>query len=46
MVAAAPGRLIPLVIVPLWDVDLARREIVFPENPYRLGLPSTYHKDR
>jgi predicted TIM-barrel fold metal-dependent hydrolase len=55
--AAVPGRLIPLVIVPLWDVDLARREIertaakgakafTFPENPYKLGLPSIYDKDR
>ncbi len=54
---AAPGRLIPLVIVPLWDVDLACHEIertaakgakafTFPENPYKLGLPSIYDKDK
>ena len=55
--AAVPGRLIPLVMVPLWDVDLACREIertaakgakafTFPENPYKLGLPSIYDKDK
>jgi predicted TIM-barrel fold metal-dependent hydrolase len=54
---AAPGRLIPLVIVPLWDADLARAELdrtaalgakafTFPENPYKLGLPSIYDKDK
>jgi len=54
---AVPGRLIPMVIVPLWDVDLARSEIertaakgakafTFPENPYKLGLPSIYDKDK
>ena len=54
---AAPGRLIPLVILPLWDVALARTEIertaalgakafTFPENPYKLGLPSIYDKDK
>ena len=47
------GRLIPLTIVPLWDVDLAIEEIVrcadkgshavaFSENPYPLGLPSIH----
>ena len=55
--AAVPGRLIPLVMVPLWDVDLACGEIertaakgakafTFPENPYKLGLPSIYDKDK
>ncbi len=47
------GRLIPLTILPLWDVDLAVTElercaekgshaVTFPENPYALGLPSLY----
>jgi len=51
------GRLIPLAIVPLWDVDLAVAEvrrcadkgsfaITFPENPYPLGLPSIHSPDR
>ena len=54
---AAPGRLIPLVILPLWDEGLASAELersaakgakafTFPENPYKLGLPSIYDKDR
>ncbi|MEA2195672.1 MAG: hypothetical protein QOG42_2156 [Solirubrobacteraceae bacterium] len=53
--AAAPDRLIPLVLVPLWDPLLAAAEIErtaakgakavsFPENPYPLGLPS-FHTD-
>jgi predicted TIM-barrel fold metal-dependent hydrolase len=53
--AAAPDRLIPLVILPLWDVHLAAAEIdrcaakgaraiSFPENPAPLGLPS-FHTD-
>jgi predicted TIM-barrel fold metal-dependent hydrolase len=47
------GRLIPLTMVPLWDVDLAVRElrrcaakgsfaVTFPEDPAALGLPSVY----
>jgi predicted TIM-barrel fold metal-dependent hydrolase len=47
------GRLIPLVIVPLWDADLAAEEIrrcaekgahavTFSECPPFLGLPSVY----
>lgn len=47
------GRLIPLTLVPLWDVELAAREvercaargshaITFSENPPALGLPSMY----
>ncbi len=51
--AAAPHRYIPLVILPLWDVDLAVAEvhrtfakgaktIAFPENPSPLGLPSIH----
>jgi predicted TIM-barrel fold metal-dependent hydrolase len=53
--AAAPGRLIPLMILPLWDVRLSIAElerclaqgvkaISFPENPALLGLPS-FHSD-
>jgi len=48
---AAPDRLIPLVLLPLWDVDASVSEIdrcaakgakaiSFPENPAPLGLPS------
>jgi predicted TIM-barrel fold metal-dependent hydrolase len=51
--ATDPERLVPLVIVPLWDVDLAAKEVVrtgamgarglaFSENPTVLGLPSVY----
>jgi predicted TIM-barrel fold metal-dependent hydrolase len=49
--AAAPDRYIPLMILPLWDLDLSVQEIhrtaakgakaiTFPENPFTLGLPS------
>ena len=52
---AAPGRYIPVSILPLWDPDLAAGElrrmaekgtkaITFPENPVPLGLPS-FHTD-
>jgi predicted TIM-barrel fold metal-dependent hydrolase len=48
---AYPDRFIPMVITPLWDVELGAAEIrrtaakgakavSFPENPYPLGLPS------
>ena len=51
--AAAPDRLIPLVILPLWDVSLCVAEIertalkgakaiTFPEDPAPLGLPSLH----
>lgn len=51
--AAAPDRLIPLVMLPLWDVRLSVAElertvalgakaITFPETPSRLGLHSFY----
>ena len=51
----AKGRLIPLTILPLWDVDLCVEEvrrsasrgsfaIAFSENPYPLGLPSIHSK--
>ena len=47
------GRLVPLGIVPLWDVDLATEEakrladlnfrsISFPEAPHVIGLPSIH----
>ncbi|MFT4041742.1 MAG: amidohydrolase family protein [Gordonia sp. (in: high G+C Gram-positive bacteria)] len=50
-----PERLIPLVILPLWDIDecvtevyrtaaKGARTISFPENPHPLGLPS-FHTD-
>ncbi len=50
------GRLIPLTIVPLWDAELAAREVrrcarkgsfavSFSENPFHLGLPS-FHDPR
>ena len=53
--AAAPGRFIPMVMVPFWDVDASVAEIertaakgakaiTFTEAPHRLGLPS-YHSD-
>ena len=49
--AAYPDRFIPMIIVPLWDPELAASEIrrmaakgaksvAFPENPAPLGLPS------
>jgi predicted TIM-barrel fold metal-dependent hydrolase len=48
-----PARLLPLIIVPLWDPTLAAREvercaglgakaIAFSENPWMLGLPSLH----
>jgi predicted TIM-barrel fold metal-dependent hydrolase len=54
---AAPGRFIPMVIVPLWDPTLARDEVLrcaekgakavaFSENPAALGLPSIHDKGR
>lgn len=55
--ASAPGRFIPLALVPLWDAELAAREarraaakgaksISFTENPTSLGLPSIHNRDR
>ncbi|TMK57608.1 MAG: amidohydrolase, partial [Actinobacteria bacterium] len=49
----APGRFIPLIIIPLWDPPLAAQEIertaamgakaiAFSENPTKLGLPSLH----
>ena len=54
---AAPGRVIPMIIIPLWDPQLAVKEIertaamgaraiAFSENPYPLGLPSIFDKRR
>lgn len=51
--AAAPGRLIPLAIVPVWDPELMAAEVrrlsargchavTFAENPVPLGLPSLH----
>ncbi|MEY2588824.1 MAG: hypothetical protein QOJ67_808 [Acidimicrobiaceae bacterium] len=51
--AAAPGRYIPLVLIPLWDMALAVAEIErtvpmgakavsFTEDPYRQGFPSLH----
>ena len=51
--AAAPGRYIPLVIIPLWDPKAAARELercakkgatafCFSENPEPLGLPTIH----
>lgn len=55
--AAAPGRYIPVVLVPLWDQPEAAREvertaamgargIAFSENPSRQGLPSIHDRSR
>jgi len=54
---SAPGRLVPLVIIPLWDPAEAAREIErtaglgaravsFSENPSPLNLPSIHDKSR
>jgi predicted TIM-barrel fold metal-dependent hydrolase len=54
--AAAPGRFIPLIILPLWDTALAvaeiersaakgARAIAFSENPSKLGLGSVHSHD-
>ena len=51
--ATDPARLIPLTVVPLWDVEAAAAEVrrvaargsravAFSENPTSLGLPSVY----
>jgi predicted TIM-barrel fold metal-dependent hydrolase len=51
--AAAPGRYIPLIIIPMWDPSLAAKEMercaakgatsfAFSENPYPLGLPTIH----
>jgi hypothetical protein len=54
--AAAPGRYIPMIILPLWDPAAAAAEIercatkgakaiAFTENPHFLGLPSIHDRD-
>ena len=55
--AAAPGRYIPLMLIPLWDPLLAAREVermaakgvralAFSENPTPLGLPDIHDASR
>ena len=55
--AAAPGRYIPLTVIPLWDPQKAAAEvrrsaargaraICFSENPEPLGLPTIWDPDR
>ena len=52
-----PGRMIPLIILPLWDAALATAEVercaakgaravAFSENPAALGLPSVHDRGR
>src|SRR5687768_15942151 len=54
---AAPTRLIPLCLIPLWNVEAAVKEmhrvagkgaraIAFSENPSKLGLPSIHDVNR
>jgi predicted TIM-barrel fold metal-dependent hydrolase len=54
---AAPGRYIPLMLIPMWDPPLAAEEMArmaergvtafaFSENPAPLGLPTIHDKDR
>jgi predicted TIM-barrel fold metal-dependent hydrolase len=54
---AAPGRYIPLVLIPMWDPAAAAVEMercaargatafAFSENPAPLGLPTIHDKDR
>lgn len=53
--AAAPGRFIPLIILPLWDMDATVQEVkrmsalgvhavTFPDNPALCGLPSLHNE--
>ncbi|MGV0806517.1 amidohydrolase family protein [Mycolicibacterium setense] len=53
---AAPGRYIPLMLIPMWDPPLAVKEMermaakgvttfAFSENPEPLGLPTIHDKD-
>ena len=53
---AAPGRFIPLMLIPLWDPTLAAKEMermadkgvtafAFSENPEPLGLPTIHDVD-
>lgn len=54
--AAAPGRYIPLMLIPMWDPKLAAKEMermaargvttfAFSENPEPLGLPTIHDPD-
>jgi predicted TIM-barrel fold metal-dependent hydrolase len=54
---AAPGRYIPLMLIPIWDPALAAKELervaakgatafCFSENPEPLGLPTIHDPDR
>jgi predicted TIM-barrel fold metal-dependent hydrolase len=54
---AAPGRYIPLILIPMWDPPLAAKEMercaergatafAFSENPAPLGLPTIHDRDR
>ncbi len=54
---AAPGRYIPLVLIPMWDPPLAAKEMercaangatafAFSENPAPLGLPTIHDRNR
>jgi len=54
---SAPGRFIPLIIIPLWDPQLAAKEMercaakgatafCFSENPEPLGLPTIHDPNR
>lgn len=53
--AAGPGRFIPMIILPLWDMQLVLAEmrrmskhgvhaISFPDNPSLVGLPSIHNE--
>jgi predicted TIM-barrel fold metal-dependent hydrolase len=53
---AAPGRYIPLILIPMWDPPLAAQEMArcaakgatafaFSENPAPLGLPTIHSQD-
>ena len=55
--AAAPGRYIPLMLIPMWDPPLAAMEMermaakgvtafAFSENPAPIGLPTIHDVDR
>jgi len=54
---AAPGRYIPMMLIPMWDPQLAVKEMhrmaakgvttfAFSEEPSKLGLPSIHDKNR
>jgi predicted TIM-barrel fold metal-dependent hydrolase len=54
---AAPGRYIPLILIPMWDPQLAAKELergaargatafAFSENPHPLGLPTIHDRNR